>query len=266
MVSPCLVRPCIVVWAKLIISIPFVFILRSGRKLSVRACEMFALSSSRAMNMMHAQTMMYRSILRTRRNSSLQVHLNNGSNLCVFSLYPGSATHGYCAWPLGILTSLPLGDTSQPRADHRRHWAVAGMSLSYAHRTCRTYLGSNTIFVNLRRRLEQRSFLLHRHPQRGDVAVQRGGRGRRRPLTANISAKNRCHGASTSDCVQRVLAIVFVSHLQSGVSSSMQLWRIQRRSGQLFKSAMVPGGYKWVAPGLYPFYEGCKDSATKLCA
>lgn len=59
--------------------LPLVVIPRSSRKLSVKACCMFALSSSRAMNMMHAHTMMRQSILRTRRCSSPHVQRAEGS-------------------------------------------------------------------------------------------------------------------------------------------------------------------------------------------
>lgn len=69
---------------------PSVVKCKSGRKLSVKAWPMFARSSSRDMNMMHAHTMILRSTLRTSRFSSRQVHRAAGSKRCAFSLYTRS--------------------------------------------------------------------------------------------------------------------------------------------------------------------------------
>lgn len=63
-----------------------VVIWRSVRKLSVRACERLERSSSRAMNIMHAQNVIYQSIFRISLSSSRQVHLKLGSNRWIFSL------------------------------------------------------------------------------------------------------------------------------------------------------------------------------------
>lgn len=59
---------------------------RSSRKLSVKACWILARSSSRAMNMTQAQTMIRQSILRMSWFSSLHVHRARGSNRWMFSL------------------------------------------------------------------------------------------------------------------------------------------------------------------------------------
>ena len=105
--------------------LPLVVILRSFRKLSVRAWPMFALSSSRAMNMMQAQTMMRRSILRTRRYSSFHVHRARGSKRCVFSLSAVVLMIQAClAEDIPSLTSLAVDDTSLRCPDHRKHFAV----------------------------------------------------------------------------------------------------------------------------------------------
>lgn len=64
---------------------PLVVNLKSPSISSVTACEIFARSNSRAMNMTQANTMMRKSILRINLYSSFHVHRNSGSNRRRFS-------------------------------------------------------------------------------------------------------------------------------------------------------------------------------------
>lgn len=114
---------------------------KSSRKLSVRAWARLERSISRAINMMMAKNMMRRSVLRTSRLSSPQVHLAEGSNRWVFSLgvdLVSQLSNGFLFLPpfffsrgpdLSILdssvrrpTSRISASTSQPFQGRRKHW------------------------------------------------------------------------------------------------------------------------------------------------
>lgn len=67
-------------------AVPFVPSPSSGRRSSVTAWRMLARSISRAQNIRQVQSMMRRSILRTRARSSRQVQRAEGSKRWEFSL------------------------------------------------------------------------------------------------------------------------------------------------------------------------------------
>lgn len=108
---------------------PFVVIPKSPKKLSVNAWPIFARSSSSAINMMHAHTMMRQSILRISRCSSPHVQRARGSKRWMFSLYsrPSVSDHsssrhkrkGRRRRMRRKLTNPAEADTSPPYQGHQ---------------------------------------------------------------------------------------------------------------------------------------------------